>query len=73
MEDLPPPGSKRRRIVLATWVCMTVLFAALMAYGLYAWITARRAFPWLAAVGAVGSLIAIWRWIRERSRTERGP
>lgn len=69
MEDLPPHGSPRRRIVIGIWVALTILFAALLVCGIVLWTTGRAEFPILAAIGGVGGFIALWRWILERSRS----
>ena len=67
MDDLPPPGSKRRKIALWFWALFTLAFVSLFVWGLLRG-SAAGEFPVLAAIGGVLGLIGIWRWIAERSR-----
>jgi hypothetical protein len=68
MRDFPPEGSSRKKVAIRVWIALTILFAAVLAFGVYRWVTQQVEFPVLAAIGGIGGFIAVWRWIVETTR-----
>jgi len=68
MDDLPPSRSFRRRLAVAIWLGLTLVFAGMVGYSFFVWQTSGAPILWFTIVGGLGCFAGIWRWFYERAR-----